>query len=64
MYGNDYRCGICNHDIPVDHVAYHRKEEDGHITSYHMDCGSKTKDMKPCVDCGQHRLVCDECKES
>ncbi|AZU61051.1 hypothetical protein CHR53_07175 [Neobacillus mesonae] len=58
------RCGVCNHDLNMGHVLYHKLEDDGTITSYHIACGGKTKDIEPCEDCGQHRLLCDECKES
>lgn len=58
------RCGVCNHDIPIDHACYNRLEVDMTATSYHFACSGKLKDIKPCVDCGHHRLLCDECKES
>lgn len=57
------RCGVCNHDIPISHACYHRLEEDMTTTSYHGACVGKLKDIKPCPDCGKHRLLCDECKE-
>lgn len=28
------RCGVCNHDIPVEHACYHRLENDMTTTSY------------------------------
>ena len=58
------RCGVCNHDLNMEDTLYHRRESDGSVTSYHIPCGVKTKDIKPCEDCGQHRLLCDECRES
>ncbi|WP_416045911.1 hypothetical protein [Priestia megaterium] len=57
------RCGVCNYNIPMDHVSMHRIEENGSLTSYHMRCESKAAKLKPCVDCGEHRAVCDECAE-
>lgn len=58
------KCGICNHDLDIRHCAMHRVEEDGTLTSYHMQHEGQLKDIKPCIDCGHHRLVCDECKEA
>jgi hypothetical protein len=57
------RCGVCNHDVPLDHAQVGRWEKDGTITSYHMYCETKASKIKPCVDCGYHRLLCDECRE-
>jgi hypothetical protein len=57
------RCGVCNYDIPINHACYHRIEEDMTITSYHVACKGKLENIKPCLDCGKHRLLCDECKE-
>ncbi|PFE87772.1 hypothetical protein [Bacillus thuringiensis] len=58
------RCGVCNYDIPMEHASLHRRETDNSLTSYHFACGFKADKLKPCVDCGHHRALCDECKES
>lgn len=60
---NGSKCGVCNYDIPDEHVKLHRVEKDKTITGYHMACEGKAKDVTACVDCGQHRLLCDECRE-
>ncbi|PAQ15044.1 hypothetical protein CD798_08350 [Bacillaceae bacterium SAOS 7] len=60
---NGNRCGICNHDVPISETQLLRQESGGTFTSYHIRCESQTKNIKPCEDCGQHRLLCDECKE-
>lgn len=57
------KCGVCNEDIPVEHACYHRLEKDMTTTSYHFSCSGKLKDIKPCSECGKHRLLCDKCKE-
>jgi len=36
-----------------------RIEEDGNISSYHLNCPVSKK----CPDCGYHRNVCEECAE-
>jgi len=58
------KCGVCNHSIDISHCAFHKMEKDGSVTSYHMYHEGQLKDLKPCEDCGHHRLLCDECKES
>lgn len=55
------RCGVCNYNIPLEYASNNRMEEDKTATSYHFACGTVNE---PCVDCGQHRKFCDECRES
>lgn len=55
------KCGVCNHDIPAQHVAAHQVEHDMTTTSYHVSCSRKG--IKPCTNCGYHRLLCDKCQE-
>ncbi|AMB18698.1 hypothetical protein BH780_gp115 [Bacillus phage Eldridge] len=57
------KCGVCNEGIDISHCAFHKMEEDGSVTSYHMHHEGQLKSITPCTDCGQHRLFCDECKE-
>ncbi|PHC86057.1 hypothetical protein COF42_17245 [Bacillus wiedmannii] len=57
------RCGVCNYNIPIDHCSLHQMEKDGSVTSYHFACEGKAKKIEPCIDCGQHKALCDECKE-
>ncbi|AIW03345.1 hypothetical protein CPT_Mater188 [Bacillus phage Mater] len=57
------KCGICNEEVPVHHCALYKREEDQSLTTYHMRHEGQLKDLKPCSDCGHHRLLCDECKE-
>jgi hypothetical protein len=57
------KCGVCNYEVPVDHAQLIMREKDGTFTHYHMTCEGKAKDIKPCEDCGYHRLLCDDCKE-
>jgi hypothetical protein len=57
------RCGVCNYEIPVDHVRLMIREKDGTFTHYHMACGTRAKGIKPCEDCGYHRLLCSDCAE-
>lgn len=57
------KCGVCNYNVPLDHAQAGRIEEDGTHTPYHMGCEGRAAKMKPCEDCGYHRLFCDECKE-
>lgn len=56
-------CGVCNHDVPLDHAQLGRREDDGSITPYHMGCESGAKHLKPCEDCGLHRKLCNDCAE-
>lgn len=57
------KCGVCNHEVPIDFTQIARKEEDGTYTFYHMYCEVPAAKLKPCVDCGHHKALCDECKE-
>lgn len=57
------RCGVCNYDVPAEHEQLMKVENDGTVTSYHMNCEGKAKNIKPCEDCGKHRLLCDDCAE-
>jgi hypothetical protein len=56
-------CGVCNKKVPIEHEQIGRKEENGTITPYHMACEGQAKKLKPCEDCGEHRLFCTECGE-
>jgi hypothetical protein len=56
-------CGVCNHEVPMEHAQLVKKEEDGTFTCYHMGCEGKAKKLQPCQDCGHHRTFCNECKE-
>ncbi len=56
-------CGVCNHDIPMDWEQISRLEDDGTLTSYHMYCEVQANRIKPCEDCGLHRLLCTDCAE-
>lgn len=56
-------CGVCNHKVPMYHAQIGRIEKDGSLTSYHLSCEVPASKIKPCVDCGHHKLVCSECKE-
>jgi len=57
------KCGICNYEILVGHDQSVIKEKDGTLTHYHRICKDKAKEIKPCEDCGYHRLLCDDCAE-
>ena len=54
------KCGVCNSEIPIDHVQLHRIEHDSSITSYCMSCEGRIKDIRPCRICGKHHLTCDK----
>ncbi len=60
---NGSRCGVCNHDVPMEHTQVMRREYDDSITSYHMRCEYGASKLKPCEDCGYHRLLCNECAD-
>lgn len=55
-------CGVCNEEVPIEHVRLMRQENEREFTSYHMKCESKIPKY-PCVDCGKHKLFCSECRE-
>jgi len=57
------KCGVCNLEIPLDHASLNRREWGGTATRYHFLCGDKAKEVKPCQDCREHRLFCDDCKD-
>lgn len=57
------KCGVCNHQVPNDHEQIQRKEVDGTTTPYHMRCEFTAGKLKSCEDCGQHRLLCEDCAE-
>jgi len=59
----DRNCGVCNKEVPLDHEQLGRRESDGSITPYHMNCERRVRIIKPCEDCGQHKIFCNECKE-
>jgi hypothetical protein len=56
-------CGVCNHHLDINHAQLRRFELDGTLTPYHMGCEGEARKLKPCVDCGQHRLLCSDCAE-
>lgn len=56
-------CGVCNHIVPLEVAQIAKVESDGTLTTYHMGCEYGTKDIKPCEDCGKHRLLCNDCAE-
>lgn len=56
-------CGVCNHVVPIDHCQMARLEKDGTLTSYHMQCEVPAGKLKPCEDCGHHKLFCTDCGE-
>lgn len=56
-------CGICNENIPTEWERIARWETDGTLTSYHMGCEYEANRVTPCEDCGQHRLLCNDCAE-
>ena len=55
-------CGVCNEEIPIEHVCFIREEHNKEFTLYHAKCEGKIP-KKPCEDCGEHRLFCSECAE-
>ena len=55
-------CGVCNEEMPIEHVCLSRPESRGKYTYYHISCESKIPTL-PCGDCGKHKLFCNECKE-
>lgn len=57
-------CGVCNYPIPIEHAQIIRKESDESYTFYHLKCEGRAKSIKPCPDCGYHKLKCSECAES
>lgn len=57
------KCGVCNKEVPIDHTQLGKIETDGTLTSYHMRCEYAASKVKPCGDCGYHRLFCDACAE-
>jgi len=57
------KCGVCNYEIPINHAQLVRQEKNGSFTSYHLTCENEAKEVKPCEDCGYHRLICSDCAE-
>jgi len=56
-------CGVCNRKVPFEHTQIAKIEADGSVTAYHMGCEYGASKTKPCEDCGQHRLLCNDCAE-
>src|SRR5690625_2271654 len=61
-FGGDSKCGVCNFQVDLRNECISRRESDRR-TFYHLSCEGKSKGIKPCSDCGLHRLKCDECVE-
>lgn len=56
-------CGVCNKPVSFDERQFMMIESDKTVTAYHMGCEYRLSKVKPCEDCGQHRLFCNDCGE-
>lgn len=57
-------CGVCGKEVPIEHTQMMKMEDDNTLTVYHLVCEYAASKLKPCDNCGKHRLVCPNCDKS